>query len=173
MPLSLRKSLPNCLLAPLDMGWMKMTNDPAPRLFADADEIRSIGEAMLACTLPKEAWTHEAHLSTCLWLLIERPDIDLDRALGDLIRRYNLSVGGVNDSQNGYHETITRAFLMGTRRFLERSAGLDLLTAVNGLLAALEGKRDWPLRFYSRDRLFTPDARLAFVEPDLMPFDQA
>jgi hypothetical protein len=155
------------------MGWMKMTNDTAPRLFADADEIRSTGEAMLACTLPKAAWTHEAHLSTCLWLLMERPDVDLDRELRDLIRRYNLSVGGMNDSQNGYHETITRVFLMGTRRFLERSARLDLLTAVNALLAAPEGKRDWPLRFYSRDRLFTPDARLGFVPPDLMAFDQA
>jgi len=128
---------------------------------------------MIACSLPKAAWTHEAHLSTCLWLLMERPDVDLDRELGDLIRRYNLSVGGVNDSQSGYHETITHAFLMGARRFLRRSAGQDLLAAVNGLLASPEGKRDWPLRFYSRERLFTPEARLGFVAPDLMAFDEA
>jgi hypothetical protein len=29
------------------------------------------------------------------------------------------------------------------------------------------GKRDWPLRFYSPDRLFSVEARRAFVTPDL------
>jgi hypothetical protein len=31
------------------------------------------------------------------------------------------------------------------------------------------GQRDWPLRFYSRDLLFCPAARRAFVLPDLAP----
>ncbi len=45
---------------------------------------------------------------------------------------------------------------------------MDLLAAVNGLLAAPEGQRDWPLRFYSRERLFSVEARRKFVAPDLM-----
>ncbi|MDQ8755017.1 hypothetical protein RCO27_02140 [Sphingosinicella sp. LHD-64] len=63
---------------------------------------------MLACTLPKAEWTHEAHLSTCAWLVLERPDIVPERDLPHLIRRYNESVGGVNDETQGYHETITQ-----------------------------------------------------------------
>lgn len=144
-----------------------MTDSHSPRLFARPEEIRSTGEAMLACTLPKEAWTHEAHLATCLWLLTERPDIDIDADIGDLIRRYNASVGGVNDDHHGYHETITRVFVAGVRGYLARSAERDLLPAVNGLLMADEGKRDWPLRFYSRDLLFSVAARRDFVAPDL------
>ena len=31
------------------------------------------------------------------------------------------------------------------------------------------GRRDWPLRFYSRELLFSVAARRGFVEPDLMP----
>ena len=31
------------------------------------------------------------------------------------------------------------------------------------------GRRDWPLRFYSRDLLFSVAARRRFVEPDLAP----
>ena len=146
-----------------------MTEPSGPHLFAAPDDIRAIGEAMLACTLPKEGWTHEAHLSTCLWLLTERPDIDVDAQIGDLIRRYNASVGGVNDATQGYHETITRAFVAGVRAYLARSGERDLLAAVNGLLVAPEGQRDWPLRFWSRDLLFSPEARLAFVAPDLAP----
>ena len=106
-----------------------MTDHLEPRLFARADDIRAIGEAMLACTLPKADWTHEAHLSTCAWLLLERPDIDIDDEIGGLIRRYNVSVGGVNDDHQGYHETITRVFVAGARDFLARSGGLDLLAA--------------------------------------------
>ncbi|MBT2189327.1 hypothetical protein [Sphingobium nicotianae] len=144
-----------------------MTDTYAPRLFARAEDIRATGEAMLARTLPKEAWTHEAHLATCLWLLVERPDIRVDRDIGDLIRRYNEAVGGVNDATQGYHESITRAFVAGVRFYLVRTGETELLAAVNGLLGAPEGQRDWPLRFYSRDKLFSAEARLGFVEPDL------
>ena len=146
---------------------IEMSEGFGPRLFSTADEIRAVGEAMLGCTLPKAGWTHEAHLSTCLWLLMERPDIDVDRDIGDLIRRYNVSAGGVNDDHQGYHETITRAFVAGARGYLARTGEGDLLIAVNSLLSAPEGRRDWPLRTYSRVRLFSVEARRSFVEPDL------
>ena len=55
-----------------------MTTEYKPRLFARDTDIRTIGEGLLACALPREAWTHEAHLGACLWLLTERPDIDVD-----------------------------------------------------------------------------------------------
>ena len=121
--------------------------------------------------MPRAEWTHEAHLSTCLWLLTERWDIDVDARIGDLIRRYNESVGGVNDDTQGYHETITRAFVAGVRRYLARRAETDLLAAVNGLLAAPEGQRDWPLRFWSPELLFSVAARRTCVAPDLAPLD--
>lgn len=142
-------------------------------MFTRADDIRAIGKAMLACVLPKAEWTHEAHLSTCLWLLTERPDIDVDAQIGDLIRRYNVSAGGSNDDAQGYHETITRVFVMGVRRYLARAGETELLAAVNGLLASPEGQRDWPLRFYSAERLFSVTARRNFVAPDLKSFEKA
>ncbi len=150
-----------------------MTDRYEPRLFARAEDVRATGEAMLACTLPKAGWTHEAHLATCLWLLAERPDIDVDAQIGDLIRGYNVSVGGVNDDRQGYHETITRVFVAGVRRYLARTGEADLLLAVNGLLGAPEGQRDWPLRFYSRERLFSVAARRDFIEPDIRALDAA
>jgi Uma2 family endonuclease len=144
--------------------------DHKPRLFADDAAIRSIGERMLACTLPKSEWTHEAHLSTCAWLILERPDILPERDLPHLIRRYNESVGGVNDETQGYHETITQVSIRAIRAALARSEGGSLAARVNDLLLAPEGRRDWPLRFYSPDRLFSREARLGWVEPDLCPF---
>jgi hypothetical protein len=139
-----------------------------PRLFTSDAEIEHGGERFLARALPKEEWTHEAHLGTTTWLLLRRRDIDVDTELPDLIRRYNESVGGVNSDSEGYHETITRVFLAGVRLFLsEANAAAPLHELVNELLLSPMGRRDWPLRFYSRERLLSVEARRAFIAPDI------
>ena len=144
-------------------------NAHEPRLFADDNAVRRIGEGLLARTLPRDAWTHEAHLAACLWLVRERPDIDLPRELPGIIAGYNVAVGGVNDDTEGYHETITQLYVAGVRAFAAGHSVLGLAEAVNALLAAPEGRRDWPRGFYSRDRLFSVQARRNFVTPDLAP----
>lgn len=144
-----------------------MTETYEPRLFADDAAIRSVGERMIERTLPRPLWTHEAHLATCAWLILERPDIAPERDLPGLIRRYNESVGGLNSDTEGYHETITQVSIRGVRAALARSEGKGLCERVNALLLAPEGRRDWPLRFYSRERLFSGEARLGWMEPDL------
>ena len=142
--------------------------DYRPRLFSSDADIEHVGERFLARSLPKEEWTHEAHLATTTWLLLRRPEIDLDERLPDLIRSYNESVGGVNNDTQGYHDTITRAFLAGVRLFLsEADPKAPLHELVNELLLSPMGRRDWPLRFYSRDRLLSVEARRAFFEPDV------
>ena len=147
-----------------------MTTEYSPRLFERDEEISTIGVGLLACALPREAWTHEAHLGACLWLLTERPDIDVDAEIGAIIRRFNESVGGVNDDRQGYHDSITRAYIAGVRLFLSQTAETGLAARVNGLLLSDVGRREWPLRFYSRELLFSVPARRGFVEPDLAPF---
>jgi hypothetical protein len=139
-----------------------------PRFFTSDAEIERIGEGLLARTLPREDWTHEAHLAATTYLVLKRRDIDLDAELPDIIRCYNESVGGVNDDTQGYHETITRVFLHGVRLFLsEAEASEPLHELVNQLLLSPMGRRDWPLRFYSPERLFSVEARRTFVPPDL------
>lgn len=145
------------------------TDDYSPRLFECDTDIRALGESLLACTLPREAWTHEAHLGACLWLLSERPDIDVDAQIGTIIGRFNESVGGVNDDTQGYHDSITRAYVAGVRLFLSETEETELAARVNAMLRSDVGRRDWPLRFYSRDLLFSIAARRRFVDPDLAP----
>lgn len=139
-----------------------------PRLFSSDAEIVRIGEAMVACTLPKAEWTHEAHLSTCLWIVRDRPDIVAERDMPGLIRRYNESVGGRNTDTEGYHETITQVYIAAVRDHLaQRPGGEGLAEGVNTLLLSDRGRRDWPLRTYSRERLFSVEARQNFVAADL------
>lgn len=143
---------------------------PSPRLFADDAAIVRIGEGLLDRSLPKPEWTHEAHLGACLYLLRERPEIDVDARIAAIISGYNAAVGGVNDDSQGYHDTITRVFVHGVRMFLrDRPAGEGLAEAVNALLLSPIGARGWPLRFYSPERLFSVPARREFIAPDLAP----
>jgi hypothetical protein len=139
-----------------------------PRFFTSDAEIEHLGEGLLAHTLKREEWTHEAHLAATTYLLLRRPDVDLNKELADIIRSFNESVGGVNSDTEGYHETITRVFLAGVRLFLgEADAEGPLHELVNELLLSPMGRRDWPLRFYSRERLFSVEARRHVVEPDV------
>ena len=142
--------------------------DYRPRLFASDAEIEHLGEGLLARTLAREGWTHEAHLAATTYLLLRHPEIDLDEELPGIIRRFNESGGGVNSDSEGYHDTITRVYLHGIRLFLsEVNAREPLHELVNELLVSPMGRRDWPLRFYSRDRLLSVPARRAFVAPDI------
>lgn len=144
-----------------------MTDDP-PRLFTSDAEIDRIGEGLLARTLPRSDWTHEAHLAATTYLLLRRPDVVLDTQLPDIIRGYNESVGGVNSDSEGYHETITRVFLHGVRLFLaEADTAEPLHELVNQLLLSPMGRRDWALRYYSPELLASVEARRAWVRPDL------
>ena len=139
-----------------------------PRLFKTDAEIAHIGEGLLACSLTRAEWTHEAHLAATTYLLTRRSDVAIDAELPGIIRRFNESVGGVNDDTQGYHETITRIFLRGVRLGLAK-ADLEepLHELVNELLLSPMGRREWPLRFYSAERLFSVEARRGFVPPDL------
>ena len=142
------------------------------RLFDDDAAIVAIGEGLLACTLPREHWTHEAHLAACTWLVRDRPDIAIERELPAIISAYNEAVGGVNDDTQGYHETITQVYIAGIKAHLaEVGIELSLHAAVNALLLSPRGRRDLPLRFYSKDRLFSVHARRGFIEPDRARLD--
>ena len=102
--------------------------DHRPRLFESDAEIRRIGEGLIACTLPKVEWTHEAHLATCLWIIRDRQDIEAERDLPRFIPRYNVSVGGVNSDTEGYHETITQIYIAAIRDHLSEIDPLSALT---------------------------------------------
>jgi hypothetical protein len=144
-------------------------SDYSIRPFASDAEIRRIGEGLLARSLPRPDWTHEAHLAACAWLVLERPEIVPERDMPAIIRGYNESVGTENTDTSGYHETLTQLYIRGVRLFLADCQADGLLGKVNALLAGEIAPRSWPLRFYSRERLFSLEARRGWVEPDICP----
>jgi len=131
-------------------------------------ETERIALAMTACTLPKPEWTHHAHLRAGLWHVLAFGQDHALVLLRERIARYNTSVGTANTDSSGYHETLTRFYvglIAGFLRGHDRSAPVDELAAA---LIAEHGDREVPLRYYSRERLFSVEARRGWIEPDLL-----
>ncbi|MDM7967112.1 hypothetical protein [Blastomonas fulva] len=138
------------------------------RYFETSSAVRLLGERLIGACLPRAEWTHEAHVAACLWLITQRPDLDAAHELPGIIRRHNESVGTPNTDAQGFHATITHCYAVGVAAFVRRiHPALALVDKVNALLDAPEGARDWPLRFYSRERLFSVEARRAVILPDV------
>lgn len=138
--------------------------------YTDAD-IAALTAGLLDHSLPKDQWTHAAHLTATLRLVRAR-DAGLERDMPGIIQTYNVAVGGVNDDSAGYHETITQAYLAAIRAFVAAlPPGITDSAAAARLLATPMGDKAWPLTFWSRERLFSVEARRGWVEPDLKPLD--
>jgi hypothetical protein len=128
-----------------------------------------IAEAFCDCTLPKPEWTHEAHLRVGLWHLLRYPPAEALDRLRDGIRRYNVACGVANTATSGYHESITRFYVWVIAQFLATAnQRLSPDELVEELVRKL-GDRDLPLHYWSRDRLFSAEARLGWAEPDIRP----
>ena len=132
-------------------------------------ETESLVQKFIARTLPKPEWTHQAHLRVGLWhVLAHGPDQALT-LLRERIARYNESVGTINSDDSGYHETVTAFYVNAIAATI---ADRDPNSSIDDLAAHVIdriGAREYPLRFYSKERLFSVEARRVWVEPDLKP----
>lgn len=143
---------------------------PVDAPFPDDRAVYEIGRGLIDCSLTRAQWTHAAHVAAALYLLRDRPDVLPERDMPDMIRRFNLASGGANSDSEGYHETITQAWLRAGRAALqEADTSQGLAETVNRMLAGPYGGREWLLRHWSREVLFSPHARRGWVEPDLSP----
>jgi hypothetical protein len=137
-------------------------------VICDAD-IERIARGLIERTLPKADWTHAAHFAAALWLLRHRGAAAF-RDMPPLIKAYNEATGVANTDAGGYHETITIASLRVARAWLIERRGMPLHAALAELLASPYGRSDWPLAYWSRERLFSVIARRTWVDADLRPF---
>lgn len=135
----------------------------------DEAAIDRIGRGLLDRNLPRAEWTHAAHFAAALWVIDRCPALVPARDVPDLIRAYNLACGVVNSDSGGYHETITQASIRAALAFRAASPGVPLAALLRGLLASELGDRDWPLAYWTRERLFSVAARRSWVAPDRRP----
>ncbi len=137
--------------------------------FTSDDDLAAIAHGVMDLSLPKPRWTHRAHFAAALWFLARRPDINLPRVMPGLIRAYNAATGVANTDTGGYHETITQASLRAAASFLAEHRDERLFEVCNTLMESRFGKSDWLLAYWTKERLFSVEARRVWVEPDIRP----
>ncbi|MGI9169933.1 MAG: hypothetical protein ACR2FH_07115 [Caulobacteraceae bacterium] len=131
------------------------------------EEIERIGQGLIDRTYPAAHFHHREHILATAYLVRCAPGVDLYVELPKLICCYNVAMGGKNTDAAGYHHTITMFYLDRISRFLARRADAPLDEACADLLASPIADKDYPLGFYSRQRLFSKAARRGWVAPDL------
>ena len=112
-------------------------------------------------------WTHEAHLVAGYWYVRKLGAVDALTEVRTRIMRFNDSVGTPNSDTRGYHETITRLYLDAIAAHMAGlPPGATFEEGLARLLSSPLANSAWPLTRYSRERLFSVQARRGWVEPD-------
>jgi hypothetical protein len=139
--------------------------------FRTTEEVLALVRRFDDCTLPRKEWTHAAHLTVALRHLLQYdwPEAVARMRLG--IQRYNAANGIPTTTMGSYHETLTLFWMRHVRSFLEdgRNEARSLVALANDLADSAD--RNLPLAYYTRERLFSTEARASWVEPDLKRLD--
>lgn len=137
-------------------------------IYKTEEELSAAIEKLINLDATEAEWTHAAHLIVALWFAT-RHDLETATAkMRDLIFRLNAAHGVENTETDGYHETLT-VFWMRTVFDYARSVepkNFSLCRLANEICAEFDSR--YPLKFYSREFLFSPAARRKFVAPDLV-----
>lgn len=134
--------------------------------YENEKEILDVLHGFESATIARDAWKHADHLTVALCYLSHH---DLETATEKMRN------GIINLLRNGfgvdlikempYHETLTKFWMRTVAEFNTSKNGTSLLDKANEVVAKYD--KDYPLRFYSREFLFSNEARANYVEGDL------
>jgi hypothetical protein len=133
-----------------------------------ATEAKELVQQFENGVLPKEKWTHEAHFVMALWYCCRQPLPQAIESIKEGIKKYNISIGGENTDQSGYHETITVFYIRLIINYvLQTGAGKQFESKLDGLWQQEFLKKDFPFTYYTRELLMSKEARKNWLGPDL------
>ena len=130
------------------------------------EAIERLAAGFDACTLRDEQWTHAAHLVVALRCLCRHETNVAIEKLRTGIKRINASLAKTPDA---YHETMTIAWIRLIETFLATEDRRQSLSALAHRLIERCGDPSYIFTFYTREVLFSPEARTTWVPPDRRP----
>ena len=114
--------------------------------------------------IANEDFHHVSHLHVAWVYLAESSSVrQAANKMRDTLRRFAATAG----KPQKYHETITLFWVHLLSRAHADSGGERLEEIVRANPQLLE--KNFPLAYYSAERLFSDEARTSWVEPDLKP----
>lgn len=133
--------------------------------YKDETEIADVVRGFEDASVSRDKWKHAEHLTVALHYLTLHNIATATEKMRDGIFKL-LGAFGVNlKKEMPYHETLTVFWMRTVADFNASKNGASFLDKANELVANYD--KDYPLRFYSREYLFSDEARSTFVEGDL------
>jgi hypothetical protein len=132
----------------------------------DDTEIRRIVKGFEDATIGRDEWKHAEHMIVGLYYLHNSPLEEASQKMRTGILNL-LSTGFKVDlsKEMPYHETITIFWMKTLEKVTNSNPDLSLEEKANKVLELFD--KEYPLKFYSRDMLFSDEARRSYVGPDL------
>ena len=134
--------------------------------YKDEKEIAEVVRTFEDATISRDAWKHAEHLTVALHYLslhdMETATAKMRSGIFKLLAAFEVDL----TKEMPYHETLTIFWMRTVADFAASKNGGSLLDKANELVSKYD--KDYPLKFYSREFLFSNEARAAFVESDLV-----
>lgn len=136
--------------------------------YSSDGEIRELAQSFETCSLPDEAFDHRAHLAVAIWYLssmtVAEASLRMREGLLRFLAHYDV------DPQK-YNETITQFWVRRLHKLLsETDSKLPLAERANRTIESAGGS-EVIFNYYTRERLFSEEARASWIQPDLRLMD--
>lgn len=134
-------------------------------LSSEDSDFRSAFES---CAIAPAQFTHEGHVRLAYAYLVDGDVESAAARMRDALLRF-IGHNGIPPSK--FHETLTRAWVLAVQHFMNRGTSTSATDFISKNPELLDSKI--MLTHYSASVLFSPDARAAWVEPDIDPIPRA
>jgi len=136
------------------------------RYFRNEKEILDLVASFESATIAREDWRHAEHLAVGLFYADKYGlEAGTDKMRSGILRLLEKGFGVDLSKEMPYHETITVFWMRTAYAFLLMTRAASPVERTNALVAAFD--KDFPLRFFTRERLFSEEARAEYISPDL------
>lgn len=135
------------------------------RKFSEETEIVEIVSNFENGSISRENWKHAEHLTVALYYLWHN-DFDIAytkmrNGIFNLLAAFNVDLL----KEMPYHETLTVFWMKTVDDFRKSKTGSSIVEIGNELIEKFD--KDFPLRFYTNELLFSDEARAKFIEGDI------
>ena len=137
-----------------------------PRKYKSESDVIDLVRAFEDATIPHDEWKHAEHLIVALYY-VSHYDVEtaIEKMRSGIL---NLLASGFKvdlTKEMPYHETITVFWIRAVADFHASSNGKPIREKIAEMTERFD--KDHVLKFYSRDRLFSNEARAKFIAGDL------
>lgn len=132
--------------------------------YRSEDEILAVVRSFEDATIGRDEWKHAEHLLVALYYVdsfgLEEGTRKMREGILNLLSKgFNVDL----EKEMPYHETITVFWMRTVYGFSIINSEMPLAKKAGLMIETFD--KDLPLRFYSKERLFSDEARARFVEP--------